>query len=193
MCKPTGVTLSLGRRVLIMSDTQKGNAGHALREHLGALGVEVLFINDAPDADTFNGRLNTWLASGPIHGVYWLPALDNEGDLSVMSSDTWHEAVHVRLKLLYHAMRTLYDQISAPGAFLVSATRLGGQHGYDAAGATSPLGGAVTGFTKAYKRERIDALVKAIDFGPAATAAEIADRLIAETLTDSGAVEVGYK
>ena len=61
-------------------------------------------------------------------------------------------------------MRALYDQIAPAGTFLVSATRLGGQHGYDEAGAFAPLGGAVTGFTKTYKRERPDALVKAVDF-----------------------------
>ncbi len=67
-------------------------------------------------------------------------------------------------------MRILYEQIAAPGTFLVSATRLGGQHGYDEAGAVAPLGGAVVGFTKTYKRERTDALVKAVDFeaGPRA-------------------------
>ena len=54
--------------------------------------------------------------------------------------------------------------MAPPGTFLISATRLGGQHGYDEAGAIAPLGGAVTGFTKAYKRERPDALVKAVDF-----------------------------
>ena len=58
----------------------------------------------------------------------------------------------------------LYEQIAAPSTFLVSATRLGGQHGYDEAGAIAPLGGAVVGFTKTYKRERLEALVKAVDF-----------------------------
>ena len=77
--------------------------------------------------------------------------------------------------------------------FFVSATRLGGQHGYDAAGAIAPLGGAVTGFTKTYKRERMDALVKAVDFELQRQPAEIAELLIEETLRDPGAVEIGYK
>ena len=79
-----------------------------------------------------------------------------------------------------------------PGTFLVSGTRLGGHHGYDEAGATFPLGGAVTGFTKTYKRERPDALVKAVDFEPERKASEIADLLVDETLRDPGAVEIGY-
>ena len=40
----------------------------------------------------------------------------------------------MRLKSLYSTMRTLFEQIAKPGTFLVSATRLGGQHGYDEAG-----------------------------------------------------------
>src|SRR5581483_643187 len=77
--------------------------------------------------------------------------------------------------------------------FLVSATRLGGQHGYDPAGAVAPLGGAVVGFTKTYKRERPDVLVKAVDFELVSKPADIAELLINETLRDPGAVEIGYK
>ena len=74
-----------------------------------------------------------------MQGVYWLPALDNEGSLRDMDLATWHEAVRVRVKSLYATMRTLYEQIAQPGTFLVSATRLGGQHGYDEAGAVAPV------------------------------------------------------
>jgi len=128
-----------------------------------------------------------------VQGVYWLPALDDEGDLKSMTTTGWREAVEVRLKSFYRTMRTLYDQVAPAGTFLMSATRLGGQHGYGETGATAPLGGAVTGFTKAYKRERPDALVKAVDFEAASRAADIADALINETLRDPGAVEIGYQ
>ncbi len=128
-----------------------------------------------------------------MHGVYWLPALDNEGALRDLDLATWHEALRLRLKSLYTTMRVLYEQIAAPGTFLVSATCLGGQHGYDQAGAVAPLGGAVTGFTKTYKRERMEALVKAVDFEPERAATEIAQALIDETLRDPGAVEIGYQ
>ena len=73
------------------------------------------------------------------------------------------------MKLLYATMRHLCEAVGGSGTFLVSATRLGGHHGYDAAGANAPMGGAVTGFTKAYKRERPDALVKAVDFADGAS------------------------
>ena len=102
--------------------------------------------------------------AGPIHGVYWLPALDPEGSLRDMDLAGWREALRVRVKSLYTTMRGLYEQIATPDTFLISATRLGGQHGYDEAGAVAPMGGAVTGFTKTYKRERPDAFVKTVDF-----------------------------
>jgi acyl transferase domain-containing protein/NAD(P)-dependent dehydrogenase (short-subunit alcohol dehydrogenase family) len=190
-CKQTGVTLERGRRAVIMPD--KGGVADALAERLQKAGVEVLRVEGSPAADGLTNQLKNWMSADPVHGVYWLPALDNEGPLTKMDLAGWHEAVGVRIKSLYTAMRTLYEQIAKPGTFLISATRLGGQHGYDDAGAIAPLGGAVTGFTKTYKRERVEAVVKAVDFEAGQKPSEIADRLIAETLRDPGAVEIGYK
>ncbi|HEY7912307.1 MAG TPA: SDR family oxidoreductase, partial [Blastocatellia bacterium] len=189
-CKLTGIALDR-RRIVVMPDA--GGVAEELTRLLRTKGAEVLRIEGAPDADALNARLKDWMAAGPVHGVYWLPALDNEGSLSEMSPAAWHEAVRVRVKSLYTTMRALFDQVAKPGTFLVSATRLGGQHGYDEAGAVAPLGGAVVGFTKTYKRERMEALVKAVDFEPRRNCSEIADLLIEETLCDPGAIEIGYK
>ncbi|MBZ5598619.1 MAG: SDR family NAD(P)-dependent oxidoreductase [Acidobacteriia bacterium] len=191
MCKPTGVTLGPGRRVVIMPD--RGGVGEALAQRLQKLGVEVLRVEGGLDADTLTNRLKTWLAAGSVNGVYWLPALDHEGPLNQMDLAAWHEALQVRVKSLFTTMRALYEPISQPETFLISATQLGGQHGYDQAGAGAPLGGAVVGFTKTYKRERMDALVKAVDFEPERKVSELAEILIGETLRDTGAVEIGYK
>jgi acyl transferase domain-containing protein/acyl carrier protein/NAD(P)-dependent dehydrogenase (short-subunit alcohol dehydrogenase family) len=191
ICKSTEVTLAEGRRVILMPD----NAGvaDALQHLLKAKGVDVLRIEGAPSADELINRLKTFLAAGPVHGVYWLPALDPEGDLRGMDHAAWQEAVRLRLKLFYTCMRALYEPISKPGTFLVSATSLGGQHGYDDAGAVAPLGGAVTGFTKTYKRERPEATVKAVDFELGCNPTDIAQLLVEETLRDPGAIEIGYK
>ena len=191
LCKATGVTLGRGSRVVIMSDS--GGVAESLTKQLREKEVEVLFLTGAPDADTLQHTIDSWLASGAVQGVYWLPALDNEGPLSGMDAAQWRESLRVRVKSLYVTMRRLYDQVAASGTFLVSATHLGGQHGYDKAGAVAPMGGAVVGFTKAYKRERPDALVKAVDFAADREASEIAAILIGETLRDNGAVEIGYK
>ena len=142
----------------------------------------MLLLNPADDIDTA-------LADGRHRdGVYWLAALDDEGRLDNMDLAGWQEALRHRVRDLYLTMRRLWEQ----SPFLVVATRLGGYHGYDEAGATCPLGGAVTGFAKAYRRERPDALVKAVDFPASRKTPALADLLIEETLRDPGCVEVGH-
>ena len=190
VCKATGVKLDQNSSVVLMPD--KGGVGQALTERLTELGVKVFCVEGSPDADTLTGILKAWTATRPVNGVFWLTALDNEGDLRKMDSTVWREAVRVRVKLLHTTMRVLYGHVSRPGTFLVTATTLGGHHGYDDAGAVAPLGGAVTGFAKTYKRERPECLVKAVDFDAKRRPNEVADLLISETLHDPGAVEIGY-
>jgi acyl transferase domain-containing protein/acyl carrier protein/NAD(P)-dependent dehydrogenase (short-subunit alcohol dehydrogenase family) len=191
LCKSTGVVLNDKSRLVVMTD--QGGVGKTLVARLEKLGAGVLVIDDAPDADALTCRLEEWKAGGPVQGVFWLPALDHEGDLGAMDHSSWREATRVRVKLLFTTMHALYEQISGPGTFLVSATRLGGRHGYDQAGAAAPLGGGVSGFTKAFKRERNEALVKVVDFEPSRKTTALADLLIDEAQRDPGAIEVGYK
>jgi acyl transferase domain-containing protein/NAD(P)-dependent dehydrogenase (short-subunit alcohol dehydrogenase family)/acyl carrier protein len=191
VCKSTSVKLDGASRVVIMPD--ENGVADALVKQLEARGVKVLTIDFPSDASSLQSCLKKWMEAGPIQGIYWLAALDCEQSVSAMNADAWHEAIGRRLKTLYVTMRILYQQIAAPGTFLVSATRLGGQHGYDRSGALAPLGGAVAGFTKTYKRERIDALVKVVDFEAERSPHEVADFLIEETLRDRGVVEIGYK
>jgi len=191
LCKPTGVALDGNTRVVVMMD--RGGVGKALLNRLEKRGVGTLVFDEPPSAEALEQQLKGWLAEGPIHGVYWLPALDVEPAIEDMDLATWREHNRVRVKNLYLTLRTLYDTLVGPGTFLVSATRLGGLHGYGPEGASAPLGGAVVGCTKSYKRERQNILVKAVDFEPGRKTAEPADLLIAETLFDPGVVEVGYR
>jgi acyl transferase domain-containing protein len=191
LCKPTGVVLGPGSRVLVMCD--RGGVGKVLARRLETLGCEVLVLSGTPPTETVIEQVANWSVEKNVQGVFWLPALDVESDLGTLSLAEWREALRVRIKLLHATMRALAGRVGGPGTFLVSATRLGGQHGYDAAGATAPLGGAVTGFTKAWKRERPEALGKAVDFAVAQGAAALADLLLDETRLDPGVVEVGYK
>ena len=84
-----------------------------------------------------------------------------EPDLAEMDLAAFREGNRRRVKNLHATMQALYESVSGPGSFLVSATRLGGLHGQTAEGATAPLGGAVAGFTKSYKREQAEVLSKA--------------------------------
>ncbi|MFQ5584466.1 MAG: SDR family oxidoreductase, partial [Calditrichia bacterium] len=190
-CKPTGVKFTKESRVIIMPD--QGGVAKALVTKLTKLGATPLLIKGAPAAEKLTEQIAQWLQEGPVQGVYWLPALDAEGDIATMDMKTWQQAAHKRIKLLYNTMRTLYDHIGKTGTFLISATRLGGQHGYDESGALAPLGGAVAGFTKTYKREKNEATVKVLDFEQTRKTTALADILIQETMNDPGAVEIGYK
>jgi len=188
-CKPTGIRLTGGARVVVVAD--HGGTGRALARRMKKIGVESLLIEDASNAAELTGRVQEWSAAGPVTGVYWLPALDVEPDIEAMDHATWKASLARRVKLLHAAMRALGDSVGGPGTFLVSGTRLGGRHGYGPEAATAPMGGAVSGFTKAYKRERPEALVKVVDFEAGRKPAEVAAALVEETLTDPGAVEIG--
>ncbi|MFZ1287903.1 MAG: SDR family oxidoreductase, partial [Candidatus Phosphoribacter sp.] len=180
----TGVVLD-GARVVVMLD--EGGVGEALVKRLVKAGATTLVLTPGISTDDLSAQLETWLADGPIAGVYWLPALDDEGSHTDLDLSYWTECLRRRVKTLYTTMRRMWDD----SPFLVSAVRLGGRHGYDAAGAVAPMGGAVTGFTKSYKKERPETLVKAVDFPASRKTAAVADVLIEETLRDPGAVEVG--
>ncbi len=52
ICKPTGVTLGAGSRVVVMPDSN--GVADALTKQLQTMGVEVLLIEGAPDADTLD-------------------------------------------------------------------------------------------------------------------------------------------
>ena len=191
LCKSTGIALGAGSRVIVMQD--QGRVGNVLSEKLCAMGAQVLTLDHASDAASVSQQIKEWLSAGPVQGVYWLPALDDEGPLTNLDLAAWHEALRVRATSLYATMRALYEQIGAKGSFVITAVRLGGQHGYDPAGAVAPMGGAVVGLTKSIKRERPDALIKAVDFEPETNAEQVAGHLLAETVHDPGAVEIGYK
>jgi acyl transferase domain-containing protein/acyl carrier protein len=190
-CSLTGVTLDDTKRVIVMAD--EGGVADALVRRLGALGVTVLVLEAGSGAEAIDARMTSWLADGPVHGLYWLPALDVEPAIEELDLASWRDALASRVKNLHSVVRRLdaQGQLGPRGTFLVSATRLGGYHGYDEAGAVAALGGAVTGFTKAYRRERAEVLVKAVDFPVSRKTASLADALIEETRRDPGAVEIG--
>ncbi len=189
-CKPTGVDLANGARVVIMAD--RGGVAAALIAELESRGVEVLALEGTLESSAVGERLESWSHAGATQGVFWLAGLDVENPIAELSEDEWKQSIHSRAKLLYQTMRALYDEIAESGSFLVTATRMGGLHGFGPEGASAPLGGAAVGFTKTYKREKPGATVKAVDFEAHSEPATIAERLLQEALLDPGVCEVGY-
>ena len=190
-CKPTGVSLEAGERVVLVAD--RAGVADALARGLGARGVEVLRVDGEPSADELVASLGSFRSKGPIHGVFWLPALEIEPALWSLDESAWKELRRQRVKLAAFAVRELYADLEPAGSFFVAGTRMGGQHGYDPSGALSALGGAVAGFSKAVARERAAALVKCVDFERDARPDAVAEALVSETLRDPGVVEVGHR
>jgi NAD(P)-dependent dehydrogenase (short-subunit alcohol dehydrogenase family) len=185
-CLPTDVNLGEGARILVVLD--EGGVGKALVKKLTGLGADVLAVEAATPTDDLLAAVAGWTTEAPLTGVFWLPALDDEGSTSDMDLAGWREALRRRVV----ALHALFHEVIEAKPFLVTGSRLGGQHGYGATGATAPLGGTVVGFAKSYKRERADVLVKAVDFPASRKTAALADTLIAEALADPGCVEIGH-
>jgi acyl transferase domain-containing protein/NAD(P)-dependent dehydrogenase (short-subunit alcohol dehydrogenase family)/acyl carrier protein len=189
-CKKTGVHLEKGSRVVVVADSE--GAGKLLCEELESRGVQVLRIDARPERAEIEAALHTWANAGKVAGLYFLPALDRSASLAELDLVQFRKLYRDRVLLLHGAARGMYEALGNPGSFVITATRMGGQHGYGAAGASNSVGGAVTGFTKALRRERPDLLAKAVDFENGASAEAIARALLDETERDPGAVEIGY-
>ena len=156
VCAPTGVTIDDDSRIVVMID--QGGVGKALVKRLEKLGAAVLGHRRCPRRrrparpHRRIGRTATTsrASTGCRHST------------SKPRSPTWTSPRGGRRcasasSCCSATMRHLYETIGEPGTFLVTATRLGGRHGYDDDGAVAPMGGAVSGFTKAFKREKPDA------------------------------------
>ncbi|MBN1581389.1 MAG: SDR family NAD(P)-dependent oxidoreductase, partial [Anaerolineae bacterium] len=184
LCRPTGFEFAPDKRVIVVSDA--GKTAKYLGYRLRARKVKALILKEATP-ETAAAQVATWLEEGPIAGVYFMPGLDAAPSLTDMNLAQWRAEQDKRIKTLYTVMHALPAE-----RFLISATRMGGLHGFGQGGAANPLGGALTGFTKAYAMECREALVKAIDFESDIDEREIAEILIDETLSDPGAVEIGH-
>jgi len=191
----TGVEIGGGDRVVVAGDA--GGVADALKAMIQDRGAQALELAPSLNHEELDATLSEWQEAGPIKGVYWLPALDEEPTIQAMDLALWKHHLNLRIKNFYRTMRALYDTVAGPGTFLVCGTRLGGQHGYGLDAAQACMGGAVSGFAKAYRveqsmRDRGAPTVKVVDVEAQATAVDVAQSLLSETMTDPGVVEIGY-
>ena len=77
------MTLGEGSRVIVDARRRRRRA-RLTRQRLRKLGVEVLADRRRPDAEALEQQIAEWTSAGPMHGVYWLPALDDEGPLDAL-------------------------------------------------------------------------------------------------------------
>jgi acyl transferase domain-containing protein/acyl carrier protein/NAD(P)-dependent dehydrogenase (short-subunit alcohol dehydrogenase family) len=190
-CKETGVRLSAGSRVVVVADGE--GAGKLLCEQLESRGVQVLRIDARPERAEAEAALRTWAQAGNVAGVFFLAAFDRAPALNEIDLVTFRKLYSDRILLLHGVARGLYDVMGVAGTFFITATRMGGHHGYGLGGATNSLGGSITGFTKALRREKPETLVKVVDFEDNVPAEVAAKALLDEMERDPGAVEIGYR
>ncbi|MEZ5114969.1 MAG: SDR family NAD(P)-dependent oxidoreductase [Candidatus Nanopelagicales bacterium] len=186
---PTAVQIGAGTRVAVMPD--EGAVSSALADLLAERGADVVVLDRDADPEAVADQLAEAHGAQPLTALFWLPALDPV-DADTLDAEQRAAAISLRVKGLASAARAAYEAFEAPDRALVTATRLGGRFGYDDAGAEDVLGGAVSGFTKAFGRERGDAVVKVVDAAAGDDPLTVATRLLAEAERDPGVVEVGY-
>ena len=191
MCKPTSARLEPHAKVLVIPD--RGGVATALTELLQKRHVEVTTLDDGTAPEEVLSKTAEWTKSGNAMGVYFLAGVDRSSNLPDLSPEAFREIDQHQIKRLCSVTRAFYDALDQKGTYLITATRMGGLHGYEPAGPSSAVGGALTGFTKAIQRERTLAVVKAVDFEASASPGEVARALLTETERDPDVVEVGYR
>jgi malonyl CoA-acyl carrier protein transacylase len=180
LCIPTAVEIAEASRIVIVKDSSK--TAEALAKKLKTRGAQVLVLDGADAVQ----KSKAWSESGLVQGVYYLPGLDADPEWQKSDLLTWKSAIHQRVEVLFDLMKVLPEK-----AFLLTGTRMGGLLGL--LNPINPLGGAISGFTKALARERSDVLIKTVDFEAEASATLVASWLLEETLHDASVAEIGWE
>jgi malonyl CoA-acyl carrier protein transacylase len=190
-CKPTTAKIQADQRIVVVGD--KAGAATKLVEILLKKRVRVLHVDNAIAPESLVKSVVDWAGTDLVDGLFFLPALDAHPSLDEMSPDVFRTLLDHHVRALFGLARALYASFDREGTFLVSATSLGGTFGYGSIPAQNPCAGPVSGFTKAFAREREKAVVKVVDFSGSDPKETIASRLLEEVARDPGAVEVGYQ
>ena len=185
LCKPTSIKLDQNSRVIVVAD--EGKVAPALQKKLVNLNVEVLFLKN-DEKEEIKSQVENWLEKGPVQGLFFLPSLNTEKSIAEMTTEDWFVGLETKLYNLVTIIRNIKDL-----RFLVAATRFDGLHGLSKTGARNMIGGATAGFAKALRREQENLFVKVIDFEENEKTANIASRLVEETLYDPSVQEVAWE
>ncbi len=186
-CKPTGARISGNVWIAGGRPEEVQAASEAI---LSKGGQPIRLSSEFPDDLTSEARGAA--AQGAPSGIWVLGPADSPVDVAEPSNEKWQRGLDVRVRMAYRLARVL-DEFREDGKkrFFVCATRMGGYLGLDGHPSDDPLAGLTTGFVKSLDREWDDVLCKVVDFSTDATAAEVANAMLEETIYDPDVVEVG--
>jgi acyl transferase domain-containing protein/NAD(P)H-dependent flavin oxidoreductase YrpB (nitropropane dioxygenase family)/NAD(P)-dependent dehydrogenase (short-subunit alcohol dehydrogenase family)/acyl carrier protein len=196
--------LAAGRVVLITDDGQ--GVAAALREKLNERGLRTAFLSlgDGDDpADLSPARLAELLKTirdeqGPIGALVHLSPVRVWSPVDKLELHGWqrrlHEDVIFLFRLLQGAALDLKEAAAAGGAWVVSASGLGGSFACDPQHTPDffPGGGGAVGLLKTAAMELPEVKVKCVDLDLEEGPAAMAEHLLTEIEADDDMVEVGY-
>ncbi len=188
--------LMKGQRVLIT--TNGGPYAAVLAEKIAARGGDPLIVGHGEGVQlrcdwrdpAEVARIPSLLKErgAAVDGLIHLVPLEGYTSEAVLNQDR----ITVGLKAFFQLIQGLYDQLDRPGTFIAVPTAQSTVFPYrDGTCALDPLMAGVAGLLKTVNKELAETRVKAVDFAAPASAAALAEALIAELLAEDPRVEVG--
>jgi NAD(P)-dependent dehydrogenase (short-subunit alcohol dehydrogenase family) len=210
--RPTRSLRLAAERVVLITDDGRGIAT-ALRERLNQRGLKTAILpwgdgeGSPGEEDALADLSKTKLAQllktiqfeqGPIGALVHLAPLRMCPPFDELELQGWQRRLHEDVVLLFRILQLvapdLEEAVAAGGAWVVSASGLGGSFACDPQQTADffPGGGGVVGLLKTVALELPEVKVKSVDLDLEEATAAMADHLLTEIEADDKIVEVGY-
>ncbi len=195
---PKGTSMLIPSGTVLITDDGRGLAAE-IAGRLADFEVNTLVIDPELTDLTDPNAVDEWLTQvreeqGSIGGLIHLSPL-----AELEANETWQDRAHQDVKSLYVLAKALESDLRAAGedsgAFLLTATLLGGQLAFGHAPLPEPFlagHGGILGFSKCLGSEWPEVLVRAVDFDDVSSPSQFADLLLNELSDSEGPLEVGY-
>ncbi len=176
----------------LLTADEEGVAERLADRIVGAGGQAAVILAEAaasPDALTVAIE-RARSANGRVSGIVHLAALTpTVGD----GLDAWHRLTGQQAKALFWLLQKAGNDLSSQRSVALSASRLGGSLGREAAGASAAPAGAAVGLFNCAVAEWPSLRARLVDFEDSASADFIADALFDELTVHEARTEIGYR
>jgi NAD(P)-dependent dehydrogenase (short-subunit alcohol dehydrogenase family) len=200
--------------VFLITDDERG-IGRALADKLRGTGGSAVLVRARKKAGKASKRIynadltdpqaavellrNIHRDLGPVDGVIHLLPLKARKSFKQMSFKDWRNRQWMETKSLFYLAKAVSNDLQQSAengtGFFLAATGMGGSFGIETEALKSffPNQGGIAGLVKTLAVEWENVRCKVVDFDSVASAATVADQLLAEMAAKNGDVEVGYR